>query len=379
MNLIALKMLIGDKAKYLGLIFGIAFASLLMSHQLSIFIGLMQRTANLIEDAREADIWVMDKRVDYIDGVEPISDIFLSRVKSVSGVEWATAYYKGQIVARIDNFLQTATIVGFDPNSLVGAPRKMILGKLEDAKRPNAIIIDKVGYNYIWPNQPLKIGQIIEANDRRMVVVGICDSSPAFSLPVIIFATYQNATQYTGNSRNKMSFILVKARNGENKSEVIRKIEEETGLKAKTWSDFKSNTISYYLTHTGIPINFGITVTLGFIIGAVISGQTFYIFIVENLKQFGALKAIGVNNSKIFLMVLTQAATVSSIGFSIGIGLTSLFFQKFSNTNPAFKGFIVHWQVVAITAVAVALIMLITSILSIRKVFVIDPAIVFRG
>ena len=31
MNLVALKMLWGDKAKYLGLVFGIAFATLLMN------------------------------------------------------------------------------------------------------------------------------------------------------------------------------------------------------------------------------------------------------------------------------------------------------------------------------------------------------------
>ena len=38
---------------------------------------------------------------------------------------------------------------------------------------------------------------------------------------------------------------------------------------------------------TGIPINFGITVVLGFIVGTAIAGQTFYLFTVENLKQFG--------------------------------------------------------------------------------------------
>ena len=38
---IALKMLTGDRTKYLGIVFGIAFASLLISHQMSIFISIM--------------------------------------------------------------------------------------------------------------------------------------------------------------------------------------------------------------------------------------------------------------------------------------------------------------------------------------------------
>ena len=53
-------------------------------------------------------------------------------------------------------------------------------------------------------------------------------------------------------------------------------------------------TITYYMQRTGIPVNFGITVLLGFIIGAAIAGQTFYLFTLDNLKQFGALKAMGV-------------------------------------------------------------------------------------
>jgi hypothetical protein len=55
MNGVALRMLLGDRAKYMGLIFGIAFSTMLMSNQVSIFTGLMLRTASQILDAREAD------------------------------------------------------------------------------------------------------------------------------------------------------------------------------------------------------------------------------------------------------------------------------------------------------------------------------------
>src|SRR5262245_17733826 len=66
MDRVALKILLGDRAKYIGLIFGIAFSTMLMSNQISIFSGLMLRTASQILDAREADVWVMDPRVEYV-------------------------------------------------------------------------------------------------------------------------------------------------------------------------------------------------------------------------------------------------------------------------------------------------------------------------
>ena len=74
MDGVALKMLFGDRAKYIGLIFGIAFSTMLMSNQVSIFTRLMLRTASQILDVREADIWVMDPRVEYVDEVEPMTD-----------------------------------------------------------------------------------------------------------------------------------------------------------------------------------------------------------------------------------------------------------------------------------------------------------------
>ncbi len=67
MRHIAIKMLVGDRARYLGLVFGIMFATLLMSQQVSIFIGLMARTASQINDLREVDVMVMDPQVRYID------------------------------------------------------------------------------------------------------------------------------------------------------------------------------------------------------------------------------------------------------------------------------------------------------------------------
>src|SRR5258708_12922786 len=103
MTWIALKMLTGDRSKYLGLIFGISFATLLMSQQISVFLGIMRRTGSQILDVRDADIWVMDDKVRYIDEVPGLPDTDLQRVRGVPGVAWAVRMYKGQIRARLED------------------------------------------------------------------------------------------------------------------------------------------------------------------------------------------------------------------------------------------------------------------------------------
>jgi putative ABC transport system permease protein len=175
-----------------------------------------------------------------------------------------------------------------------------------------------------------------------------------------------------------MSFILARPQKGLTPQDVSERIHDKTGLMAYTRSDFMSMIIKYYMKHTGIPVNFGITITLGLIVGTAITGQTFYLFTIENLKQFGALKAMGVSNLRITLMVLLQASVVGLIGYCLGIGMTAFFFEVTKDVT-ALSGFFLQWQVALLAFVAVTVIIVLASFISLRRVLVLEPAVVFRG
>src|SRR6478609_2487480 len=146
MNFVALKMLLGDRAKYLGIIMGLTFASLLITQQLAIFIGLMTRTYGAISDLGLPDIWVMDHKVQFIDDIKPLQDTQLLRVRGISGVEWAVPLYKGLLKARLSNGnFQTCNVLGLDDTTLIGGPPIMVEGRLEDLRRSEAVIVDDVG------------------------------------------------------------------------------------------------------------------------------------------------------------------------------------------------------------------------------------------
>ena len=76
---------------------------------------------------------------------------------------------------------------------------------------------------------------------------------------------------------------------------------------------------------------------------------------------------------------LLQAIVVAGIGYAIGIGLCAGFFEITSRISINLRGFELPWQVAAGTACAILVIIVIASFASIRKVMVVDPAIVFRG
>lgn len=378
MTWIAWKMLTGNQGKYLGIILGIAFASLLIAQQSSIFCGLMRLTISQIKDLEGADIWVMDPNVQFIDDIKPLTENDLYRVRGVSGVQWAVRLYKGITRARMaDGNFQQIILLGLDDATMVGAPREIIAGDLADLRRPDALIMDEAGYKQLWPNEPFELGKTFEMNDHRAVLVGVCKARHTFQTFPIVYTRYSQAVGFVPAERKVLSFILAEPEPGLASAEVCRRIAAQTGLQAQTREDFSWKTIWYFMIKTGIPINFGITVLLGFIVGTAIAGQTFYLFTLENLKQFGALKAMGAGNLRLMGMILFQAIVVGLIGYGLGVGGAALFGHL---TRGASKlAFFMPWQVLVGTGAAVTLIAMLSCLLSMRRVFVLEPAVVFQG
>jgi len=386
MNHIALKMLMGDTGKYIGIIMGLTFASLIMTQQPAIFLGIMSRTYSFISDVGLPDIWVMDPKVQFVDDIKPMQDTELYRVRGISGVEWAMPLYKGLLKARLfDGRFQTCNVVGLDDATLIGGPPVMLEGKLEDLRRSDGVIVDvdgardKLGKPSPTPGGkpiPLKIGDNLELNDRRAIVVGIAKVTRTFQSQPVVYTTYSRAKSYAPRERKLLSFILVKAKKGQNLNELTRRIHETTGLAAYTQEEFKTLSFEYFLRNTGIPINFGTSVLLGFIVGAAIAGQTFYNFTLGNLMQFGVLKAMGTSNWTLLRMILLQAILVGSIGYGLGVGLTALFGFAMRHTILAFK---FPWQLLLFSGTGVSLICVFAAVISIVKVIRLEPAIVFKG
>ncbi len=369
MSWIALKMLVGDRAKFFGIVLGLTFSALLITQQGSIFCGLMLRTAGQITDITGADLWVMDHSVRYVDDVKPMLESNLYRIRGVEGVRWAVPLYKGNARVKVNpirpkagepTVIEQVILLGLDDASLVGAPppERIIVGDLLKLRKPDAVIVDYTRLQKLyppglsserWEELPALIkergkeagekafyerfvGRELEMNDHRAIIVGICEATRTFQSNPVVYTTYSRAKQFAPQERKILSYVLVKAEAGLEPEAVAKNIQQKTGLRARTSDQFMWDTINYYMLYTGIPINFGITAMLGFFVGTAIAGQTFYNFTLENLKQFGALKAMGATNLRIVGMILLQATVVGLLGYGIGVGLAMFF--GWNNQSP---------------------------------------------
>ncbi len=383
MNFVALKMLTGDRGKYLGMVLGLTFASFLITQQMAIFVGLMTRTYGFIADSGLADIWVMDPKVQFVDDVKPLQDTQLQRVRGIEGVEWAVPLYKGLLKARLPNGnFQTCNVVGLDDATLIGGPATMVRGTLADLRRADGLIVDEIGAagrlaraRPDGTSEPLAVGDTLELNDHRGIVVGICKVSRTFQSQPVIYTTYSRATLFAPRERKLLSFVQVKARPGVDPGELCDRIARVTGLAARTRSQFQDLTVEYFMRYTGIPINFGITVVLGFVVGIAIAGQTFLSFTLENLRYFGTLKAMGATNAKLLRMVVLQALVVGAIGYGLGVGAAAFMGWKTRGTELAFR---LPWQIMVASGAAILIICVFSAALSLWKVVKLEPAIVFK-
>lgn len=384
---IAITMLLGDKGKYLGIVSGIALASILMIQQPSILFTMLSHTYSLISDISLPDIWVMDPMVRTPDESRALLDTQLYRVRGIKGVQWAVPLHKGSQTVRLANGeLENATILGLDDASLIGGPGQVVEGKLTDLRMPDAVIVDENGARNRLaqrspipgqPPTPLRVGDTLEINEKRATVVGIARATPTFRSDPILYTTYTKAKNFNTSDRKMLSFILVKAKPGESPEVVAKRITQGTDLAALTAEQFKHKALDFMLQHTGMLINFGFVVIVGFVVGTAVTGQIFYNFTLDNLRYFGVFKAMGATNRMLLGMILLQALLVGLIGFGLGAGLSALFaLSTHSGDNIKLE---LGLPLLCGSGGAVLLIVLFAAIISARKVLKLEPAVVFKS
>ncbi len=372
---VALRMLFGDRTKYVTLVLGLAFAALLMNQQGAIFLGLLFQSTGPLQNISQPDLWVTDPGTQWVAEYRSLSDEKLSRVRSVPGVAWAEPFFNAWAVAELkDNTFKRCQILGIPRNTLVGRPPEMVEGRLEDLWMPDAIIVEELSARLMDAH----VGDILKINDKRAVVVGLCRAKRGFESNTILYTTFDNAVRFTPTGRERISFILVKMRDGADLEATRAGINALGDVIALTADEFRQRSIRFIVVATGIGINFGITIALGFVVGLLLSASIFYQFTIENIRHFAVLKALGAKNWALVGMVLLQALVVGCIGYGIGAGAAGAFTILTRKVQSELSAYF-PWQLLVGSFFATLLTIGLGSVLSIRKVIKVSPGMVFGG
>jgi putative ABC transport system permease protein len=392
---IALKMLVADRAKFMGLLFGIAFTSFLVTFAASYFSGFMTNGFALVSENPGADVWVMDPAVESAEQTINMPASALERVRSVSGVSHAVPLALGNVDARFANGrFQSVQVIGVDDATLAGAPS--IAGTSPTALRaPDAAIVDPGGTSGKlltpalardrWPHdgahlaapmRELAAGDELSVNERRVRIVGRSQGLARFPARPLLYTTLSNALRILPTEAHTLTFVLATAAPGVAPRELAARIVQRTGLRARSAEDFKSDTVHWYLVNSEDVGDIASMLILAMTMGFGVTGVMLYMFTYENQRQYAVLRALGASSRSLLAMVGFQAAMCALIGTGIGLGLCGIAGAAVERLGFPFR---MLWFTPLMGIFGVVLVCLAAALISARPVLKLQPAVVFAG
>ena len=392
----ALKMLLGDRTKYAGLLFGITFTSFLVTFAASYFGGMMTRSFALIAENPRADVWVMDPAMVAVDRPINIAASALSRVRSVAGVRSAVPMALAQADARFPNGqFQSFQVIGVDDATLTGVPLMKDGSTAAVLRSPDAVIVDEGGTSGKletparkadqWPRgkphldvptRPLTAGDELLINDTRVRVAGQSGALPRFPPRPLLFTTYSTAQRILLPERRRLTFVLATAAPGVDARTLATRIEAATNLRARASEDFKTDTVNWMLVNSE-DVGDAITMlSIAMLVGFGVTGVMMFMFTNENLKHYAVLNAMGATTRLLLIMICAQAALCALIGTGLGLGLCALAGRVFESFDFPFR---MMWFAPAVGGTAVVLVSVGAALFSMRPILKMQPASFLGG
>jgi putative ABC transport system permease protein len=248
---------------------------------------------------------------------------------------------------------------------------------VRDLLRSQSVVIDVMVSERLGLSRgnPLKVGDVFEMNDRRAEIVAIVKTKQGQGGAAYVFTTLDRAREYGFAQRKMTTHILAAPMKGSSAQDVARLVSRETGLRAYTEEEFKKASSDWMINNSPIPFVVGLIVGIGFLVGIIVAGQTFYNFVLENTRYLGALKAMGASNWRLAWMTILQASLVGVTGYGIGMGLLTLFFRLLPEGRAPL---LLKWEAAALVFLGVLIIIVFASLMGVRRITKIEPAIVFR-
>jgi len=129
------------------------------------------------------------------------------------------------------------------------------------------------------------------------------------------------------------------------------------------------------LTKTPIGISLGSQTLFGLFVGFVIVALSMFSGVVDNLREFGTLKAIGATNGDLAKLLFVQSLVFALFGSALGLGLVSLAASGIRSPNLAL---LLPWPLFAATVVSMMLLCIAASSLALVRLRKLEPGMVFR-
>lgn len=363
---LAVSILLKEKQKTIVTVSAVGMVLMLMMFLSGIYEGVKTGVSSFVSHS-SANIWMCQKNSTNL-------------IRSSSFIDASIAneigeYIDAEKVEKILRIITTATIngktctlfaFGIQPNSQLSKP---LVTQGSFYLREMEIILD-VSFAR---NHNLKLNETILIQNKKFKIVGFSEKTNA-TVAQFSFIQLDDAQELLGYP-NIVSFILIKKNNH------IIDLLSNLNSKYKEYafyskSKFIENNIKEMETGV-LPILFTIAI-LGIVTGGMITTLMLFSSIIERREDYALLKAVGMSQLNLNLLVLFQSLMISNISYFIGV-------VAYSASSQVLVYFVPIISLETTTSNLLLILILSNlvgasgSIASVRKLAKVFPAEVFRA
>jgi putative ABC transport system permease protein len=370
---LASRNLFQDRLRFVATIVGIVFSIVLVNIQMGLFLSFERMVTTMIDHA-PADLWIVPFGTKCFEDPSLLDTHDQALALAVPGITQAVPVAIGFTSWTVPTGGTTPVfVVGSPTDATALRPWNIVNGNPDALSAPHAVAIDQTYFGRLGINA---LGDSTEIREQKAEVKMITDGIRSFTTTPYVFTSLNQARDYTGTPRNRVSYFLVRIASGANLDDVRARLAASLPkVEVLTPDEFRSRSRAFWLFGTGAGAALFTGALLGVVVGTVIVAQILYSSTKDHLSEFATLRAIGSSNLYIHKVIISQALLSAVAGFSLATGISLAAVALTANTSlpilmtpPLILGLFLLTVVMCVVSALVAIV----------QVMRIDPARVFK-
>jgi putative ABC transport system permease protein len=213
-----------------------------------------------------------------------------------------------------------------------------------------------------------------EVGGHKVRVVGFTWGLQPFG-PPFSFADIDTVRDLGAVPADQLSFVLIKLAPGADRAAVAADLAARCPTAKVIATPAFHATIVSTLLRQQLGITFGTSTAFGLVIGFIIVALSMFSAVIDNLREYGTLKAIGLTSWDLTRMLIVQSIVYALLGSLIGLGLVAAMSAGIRSANLVV---IIPRTLVLATPIIMAVLCMLASVLALRRVRKLEPGMVFR-
>ncbi len=255
---------------------------------------------------------------------------------------------------------------------MFGGPWNLVAGSVQELKSPDAVIFEDSEREKLGG---LNLGDLREINRHRVQVAGFTWGLLPFS-PSLAFTDYDTARELLEIPSDRLNYVLVRIAPEADVVRVQAEMQARIPEAAVVRSDqLRESTTRFVLFDQGVGMMIFSATIVDLVVGFAIVSLAMFTSVLENVREFATMKAMGATMRDLAKLLLVQALLFAATGTCLGVAFVCVvvWLARSARYNLTLDPSMVAGSILVVIALCVAASML--ALLRLRRV---EPAMVFK-